>query len=141
MCEITSYWELSTDRQASNTREVSFKNSKLFSFGVSKENFAISSAILLNDKFKDKTFETIKLNLVEGDEGAQKVDNYSFARNVIDSNSSNYFVSKKLMNEFITSIYNKDLSKNFSLLDIKESMDEYEPVFNQLHDGMEEWLY
>jgi hypothetical protein len=135
MCEITSYWELSTDRQASNTREVSFKNSKLFSFGVAKESFAISSAILLNDKFRDKTFETIKLNLVEGDDAVQKVDNYSFARNEIEVNSSTYFESKKLMNEFIGTIYDKDLSKNFSLLNIGKSLEEYEPIFNKLHDG------
>ena len=56
MCEITSYWELSTDKEASNTREISFKNSKLFNFDVNQESFAISSAILLNNKFRDDSF-------------------------------------------------------------------------------------
>ncbi len=137
MCEITSYWELSTDIQASNTREVSFKNSKLFDdFGVTKESFAISSAILLINKFKDESFTTIKLNLVEGDDSEQDVTTYTFERDEIEGNSATYFEIKRLMNEFINSIYSKDLSKNFELLSINESLEEYESVFTQLNEGV-----
>lgn len=137
MCEITSYWELSTDKQASNTREVSFKNSKLFDFGVTKESFAISSAILLNNKFSDKSFSTIMLNLTEGDDGEKEVTTYTFERNKIEKNSSAYFESKILMNEFVGSLYDNDLSKNFSYLNIEETIEEYEPVFIKLQEGLE----
>jgi hypothetical protein len=138
MCEITSYWELSTDSQTSNTREVTFKNSRLFEFGVTEESFAISSAILLNDRYSDESFTTVKLNLVKGDASKQDVSTYSFERNQIEMNSSSYFESKKLMNEFIGSIYNKDLPKNFGLTNIKESLEEYKPIFEQLNDGLGE---
>ena len=137
MCEITSYWELSTDKQASNTREVSFKNSKLFDFEVTKESFVRSSAILLSKRFENNSFTMIKLNLIDGDESDQHVDSYTFTRVEIEKNYSKYFESEQIINEFIGAIYDKNLIKNYGLLDVEMSSEEYEPIFDNLNEGLE----
>lgn len=112
-CKVSYHFKKSIGiKSKNNTDEFDFINSPIFKIGVPKQNFALSSAILLQDAYSFDNTKRIKINLIND----EKTTYYIFDNEELDNFSSDYFKILNLSKNFISSLHNGNYNEVFQLI-------------------------
>lgn len=138
LCNVNTNLDKLTSKEKGAVKEFSFINSDLFDFGISKENFALSSAILINKYFEIESGQIIKVNIVEESEDKnKKITTYTYEQDEIDELSPNYFKIKTIINEFAKNLYQENFYKCKMLTDIAVGTEEFNLLMTKIHGSLE----
>ena len=138
VCSVTEHFVASTDEEDNNTKEFSFLNSRIFGLGVSKESFALSSAILIKNGFEIDSASVIKISLVTENGNKKKTKSYLYTQEELEKLSPKYFEIETLINVFVNNIYTNKFSECKKQTEIEIEEEEFNKVMNQVTESLEE---
>ena len=136
-CRVSEHFVTSTDEEENNTKEFSFTNSRIFDFGVSKESFALSSAIIIKNDFDIDSTSLIKISLVNENGNYKKTKSYTYTQEKIEKLSSKYFEIEALINDFVENIYKNKYRECQKLTNIEIEKKEFDSIMNKVIKGLE----
>ena len=140
LCNVNTNTDKLASKEEGAVKEFSFINSDLFDFGISKENFALSSAILINNYFEIEPGQIIKVNIVEesGDKN-KKITTYTYEQGEINELSPNYFKIETIINEFSKNLYQENFykCKMLMLTDIRMENEEFNLLMSKILGNLE----
>ncbi|MFP4024905.1 MAG: hypothetical protein ACLFVR_10285 [Thiohalospira sp.] len=138
LCNINVKLDAIASKEKGAIKEFSFINSDLFDFGISKENFALSAAILINNYFEIDSGQIIKVNLVEerGDMN-KKITTYTYEQSEIEKLSTKYFKIETMINVFVQNMYQENFYKCKMLTNIPVETEEFNLVMSKIHGSLE----
>jgi len=138
LCNVNTNLDKLTSKEEGAVKEFSFINSDLFDFGISKEDFALSSAILINNYFEIDPGQIIKVNIVEeSGEMNKKITTYTYEQAEIDELSPNYFKIETIINDFAKNLYQENFYKCRMLTDISVSTKEFNLLMTKILGSLE----
>ncbi|MGM0407981.1 MAG: hypothetical protein ACQERU_08350 [Bacteroidota bacterium] len=138
LCNVNTNTDKLASKEKGAVKEFSFINSDLFDFGISKKNFALSSAILINNYFEINPGQIIKVNIVEesGDKN-KKITTYTYEQGEIDDLSPNYFKIETIINEFAKNLYQENFNKCRMLTGVSVSTEEFNSILTKIFENLE----
>ena len=137
LCSVSEHFVASTDEEDNHTKEFSFTNSKLFTYGVDKEDFALSSAILIKNEFEIDSASVIKISLVTENGNKKKTKSFTYEQERIEQLSPKYYEIETLINEFVSNIYANNFSECRKLTDIQIEEEEFNSIMRQVLEWLE----
>ena len=138
LCNVNTNLDKLAGKEKGAVKEFSFINSDLFDFGISKENFALSSAILINNYFEINPGQIIKVNIVEESEDKNKrITTYTYEQAEIDELSPNYFKIETIINEFAKNLYQENFNKCRMLTGVSVSTEEFNSILTKIFGNLE----
>jgi hypothetical protein len=138
LCSVSAHYVASTDEEDNNTKEFSFTNSRVFDFGVRKESFALSSAILIKNDFDIDSSSVIKVSLVKDNgSGNKKTQSFTYEQNEIKKLSPKYFEIEGLINDFVKNIFENKYSECQKLTDINIDAEKFNSIIDNVFKGLE----
>jgi len=138
LCNINVKLDAIASKEKGAIKEFSFINSDLFDLGISKENFALSAAILINNYFEIDSGQIIKVNLVEdrGDMN-KKITTYTYEQSEIEKLSTKYFKIETIINVFVQNIYQENFYKCKMLTHIPVETEEFNSLMAKIFRSLE----
>jgi hypothetical protein len=138
LCKVNANLDAIASKEKGSVKEFSFINSKLFDLGISKENFALSAAILINNYFEINPGQIIKVNLVEdrGDMN-KKITTYTYEQSEIEKLSTKYFKIETMINVFVQNMYQENFYKCKMLTDIPVETEEFNLIMSKIFGSLE----
>jgi len=138
LCKVNANLDAIASKEKGCVKEVSFINSKLFDLGISKENFALSAAILINNYFEIESGQIIKVNLVKdsGDMN-KKITTYTYEQSEIEGLSPKYFEIQSIINVFAQNMYQEKLYKCKMLTDIPVETEQFNLLMSKILGSLE----
>jgi len=138
LCTVNVNLETLANKEKGSIKEFSFINSKLFDLGISKEDFALSSAILINNYYEIDSGQIIKVNIVK-DSGDMNKDTttYTYEQSVIEEQSPKYFEIETIINDFVKNIYQGNFYKCKMLTDIPVATEEFNLEMTKIFGSLE----
>jgi len=138
LCTVNVNLETLANKEKGSIKEFSFINSELFDLGIPTEDFALSSAILINNYFEIGSEQIIKVNLVK-DSGDMNKDTttYTYEQSVIEEQSPKYFEIETIINDFVKNIYQGNFYKCKMLTDISATTEEFNLLMTKIFGSLE----
>lgn len=137
LCNVNTNLETLASKEKGAVKEFSFINSDLFDFGISKKNFALSSAILINNYFEIDPGQIIKVNIVEeSGEMNKKITTYTYEQSEIEELSPNYFKIETIINEFVKNLYQENFYICKLLTNVPVGTEEFDLVMTKIHRSL-----
>jgi len=138
LCNINVKLDAIASKEKGAIKEFSFINSDLFDLGISKENFALSAAILINNYFEIDSGQIIKVNLVKdsGDMN-KKITTYTYKQSEIEKLSPKYFIIETMINVFVQNMYQENFYKCKMLTDIPVETEQFNLLMSKILGSLE----
>ncbi|HSH50316.1 MAG TPA: hypothetical protein VK982_01190 [Bacteroidales bacterium] len=138
LCNVNANLDAITNKEKGAIKEFSFINSDLFELGISKDNFALSAAILINNYFEIESGQIIKVNIVEDRSVMNKeTTTYTYQQCEIEELSPKYFEIETMINVFVQNIYQENFYKCKMLTDIPVKTEEFNLLMAKIFGSFE----
>lgn len=137
LCEAAQHFVASNNEDDEGYAEFSFTNSRVLDLGVSEESLALSSAILIEDKFDLESNTIIKISLISEKGTRTETKSISYTQEEIQGLSADYFEIEVLINEFIKNMYENNFSQCWEVTKIDIEYEEFNKIMKQIRQQFE----
>ncbi|PZX46934.1 hypothetical protein [Algoriphagus chordae] len=136
-CVVTEHFIASTNEIENSTKKYTFKNSKLFDLGVSKDGFANSFSLqIFNLIDESEKFDLIEIDIVkEEDEEILSKKTYTYELKDLKNKLSKYLDLELFVSQFVENIYNKDYSSCLEYIEF-ENKEDFKSIIDKVYDGL-----
>ncbi|MFD2245524.1 hypothetical protein [Pontibacter ruber] len=139
LCVFTATYTASTNDEDNRTKEFSFTNSPLFSYGVPKEDFARGSALQIKQRLEVDSLSSIKIKLVSDKEnGKSHATSFEYSHAELAQLAPKFSEISELVRPFVEHVYADNSQAAYSLVANDVDQEQFNAVFDEIKSGLDE---
>jgi hypothetical protein len=138
ICEVTEHYIISTDNDENSIKEFSFTGSPIFDFNVSRYNFALSMAILINRDLQIDSSTIIRISIIKNLDNDDNSKSYEFDYYELKRISPKYFELADFISLFVENAYNTDFKECRKMMELDIDNTKFNSIMNNVKNGLEQ---
>lgn len=108
LCVVDEHFSVSTEEDDNSVKEYTFTDSRLFDFGVERDDYALSAALFIYQNLDTATYNKLMLKFINPGKNNKT---YIYATTELSVQIKTYSKIREISEQFVTDIYKQNYSR------------------------------